>query len=82
MTGGTGTIGTALTKELIARGFQVMIVSRSKKESGIGVSYYTWNIDRMEIENEAIQKADFIIHLAGAGVADKRWTAGRKKEIL
>ena len=39
MTGGTGTIGTALTKELIARGFQVMIVSRSKKESGIGVSY-------------------------------------------
>lgn len=82
ITGGTGTIGTALTKELVARGFHVMIVSRSKKESGIGVSYYTWNIDHMEIENEAIQKADFIIHLAGAGVADKRWTAGRKKEIL
>lgn len=82
ITGGTGTIGTALTKELIARGFQVMIVSRSKKESGNGISYYTWDIERMEIEAEAIQKADYIIHLAGAGVADKRWTSKRKKEIL
>lgn len=82
ITGGTGTIGKALTKELVAKGFQVMIVSRSKKEPGNGIRYYTWNIDRMEIEEEAIQKADFIIHLAGAGVADKRWTTTRKKEII
>lgn len=52
ITGGTGTIGNALTKELIARGFQVMIVSRSKKESGNGISYYTWDIERMEIKAE------------------------------
>jgi uncharacterized protein (TIGR01777 family) len=46
--------------------------------------YHTahWDPARQIIDPEAIRQADFIIHLAGAGVADKRWNARRKKEIV
>ncbi|HPH37574.1 MAG TPA: TIGR01777 family oxidoreductase [Sediminibacterium sp.] len=43
--------------------------------------YAQWNIDAQTIDESAIQQADYIIHLAGAGVADKRWSDARKKEI-
>jgi uncharacterized protein (TIGR01777 family) len=39
-------------------------------------------VDKQTIDEDAIKKADYIIHLAGAGVADKRWTEKRKKEII
>lgn len=42
----------------------------------------SWDPDRGTIDPEAIRQADFIVHLAGAGVADKRWSAKRKQEIL
>jgi uncharacterized protein (TIGR01777 family) len=58
-------------------------LSRSPKGSDQPrVSYATWNIKDQAIDANAIGKADYIIHLAGAGVADKRWTASRKKEIV
>jgi hypothetical protein len=41
-----------------------------------------WDIDKQEIDADAIAKADFIIHLAGAGVAEKKWTDERKLEIV
>ena len=41
-----------------------------------------WDIEKQEIDKAAIAKADFIIHLAGAGVADRRWTKKRKQEIV
>jgi NAD dependent epimerase/dehydratase family enzyme len=46
------------------------------------VSHAQWNIDTQEIDADALAKADHIIHLAGAGVADKRWSAERKQEIV
>jgi len=74
ITGGTGTVGTRLTQLLIKKGYTVQVLSRSGKG-------YTWDPKKNEINPEAIQTADFIIHLAGAGVADKRWSETRKKEI-
>ncbi len=47
-----------------------------------GLSYALWNVPAQAIDINALQKADYIIHLAGAGVADRRWTAKRKKEII
>jgi uncharacterized protein (TIGR01777 family) len=41
-----------------------------------------WDIDKQQIDAAALAKADHIIHLAGAGVADKRWTEARKQEII
>ncbi len=42
----------------------------------------SWDPDKQYIDPDALGRADYIIHLAGAGVADKRWSAKRKQEIL
>jgi uncharacterized protein len=83
ITGGTGLIGKALTKELLLKGYNIIILTRNAKsmEGGEGLQYAGWNIEKQTIDMDAINQADYIIHLAGAGVADKRWTAKRKREI-
>lgn len=83
ITGGTGLVGTALTPQLIANGHEVIILTRTPKTSTEkNISYATWDVKAQTIDNNAIAKSDYIIHLAGAGVADKRWTEERKKEIV
>ncbi|CAN5780514.1 TIGR01777 family oxidoreductase [soil metagenome] len=83
ITGGTGLIGNALTLMLVSKGYEVIILSRSVKASdNKSVSYAKWDVEKGSVDIAAIQKADYIIHLAGAGVADKRWTKKRKQEIV
>lgn len=82
ITGGTGMVGRALTKALLAQGHHVIIMSRKKQETNNPqLTMAAWNVEQQTIDAGAISRADYIIHLAGAGVADKRWTAARKKEI-
>ncbi len=84
ITGGTGLIGTALCNLLIKKGYRVSVLTREKpsvQKQQANVEYKEWNIAEQVIDTDAVQRADFIIHLAGAGVADKRWTEKRKKEI-
>ncbi|MBO0949505.1 TIGR01777 family oxidoreductase [Fibrella forsythiae] len=81
ITGGTGTIGRRLTQLLQQQGYTVTYLSRSAHEKN-GVKSYLWDIDKAQLDIRAIQTADHIIHLAGAGVADSRWTDARKREIL
>ncbi|HVE61903.1 MAG TPA: TIGR01777 family oxidoreductase [Chitinophagaceae bacterium] len=84
ITGGTGMIGQALTKSLLKKGYEVIVLTRNKerqKPAG-NIIYANWNIENGIIEKAAIEKADYIVHLAGASVAGKRWTDKRKKEIL
>lgn len=81
--GGTGMIGTALCKRLTGKGHSVIILTRQPKTTEQpGISYVTWDPAQQKIPAAAIQQADYIINVAGAGVADKRWTARRKKEII
>lgn len=86
ITGGTGMIGKALSALLLQKGYDVIIVTRGstdKKEAGSpGLTYANWNVGKQTIDATAILKADYIIHLAGAGVADKRWSQKRKAEIV
>ena len=83
ITGGTGMVGQALTSYLLARGYQVIVLSRSaKKSSQQHLSYAMWDIDKQFIDTSAINVADIIVHLAGESVASKRWTAKRKQEII
>jgi len=83
ITGGTGLIGELLTKMLLERNYTVTILTRdkSKYKSSAGLSYAEWDVEKQTIDPNAIQAADYIIHLAGEGIADKRWTKKRKKEI-
>ncbi len=74
-------VGSRLTELLLQGGYQISLLSR-KKENIPNVTVYQWDIRQKTIEAEAIEKADYIIHLAGAGVADERWTDNRKREIL
>lgn len=77
-------IGTALSKFLLSRGYEVIILTRNPKpvkNSSAGISYATWNISEQNMNEEVFKKANYIIHLAGAGVADEPWTEKRKREI-
>ncbi|HEY2722776.1 MAG TPA: NAD-dependent epimerase/dehydratase family protein, partial [Chitinophagaceae bacterium] len=84
ITGGTGMIGTALQKELSNKGHDIIVLTRypGKYSNTSRVSYARWDVKNQQIDTNAILKADHIIHLAGAGVADKRWTSKRKREIV
>lgn len=81
ITGGSGLIGKALISKLLKENHTVSILSRSPKKIK-NVTVYLWNINNEEIENKAFNNIDYIIHLAGAGIADKRWTQKRKQEII
>lgn len=81
ITGGTGLVGSRLTELLLEKGHKVKYLSRSAGLKN-GIESYKWDINKGEIDSEVFKEVDGIIHLAGAGVADKKWTAERKKEIL
>ena len=81
ISGGTGLVGKYLSKKLIEKGYVVATLGRqSKKQSDI--PNYTWNIENNELEKSALENVDYIIHLAGANIGERRWTSKRKKEIV
>ena len=82
LTGGTGFIGKHLTDVLIENGFTVSVLSRSSRKNTSSITYYKWNLKDDFIEKDAILNADYVIHLAGEGIVEKRWTKRRKKAIL
>lgn len=82
ITGGSGLIGTALAKMLISKGYKVTILTRGKARERNGIRYAHWNPEEEQIDIDSMHSADFVVHLAGAGVADKRWSPSRKKEIV
>lgn len=82
ITGGTGFIGKYLTDVLIANGFSVSVLTRAERKNTDSVTYYKWDLTSHYIDENAILNADYIIHLAGEGIVEKRWTKKRKQEIL
>jgi uncharacterized protein (TIGR01777 family) len=82
VTGGTGLVGRALTRELTAKGHQCIVFTRKPGTSKGGIRFAAWDPAAGTLDEASLLEADYIIHLAGAGVADKRWSAARKKEIL
>lgn len=80
ITGGSGLVGRRLTTLLEAEGYEVAWLSRGKK--GDGRKIFQWDIDAGIMDSAALDWAGAIIHLAGEGIAEKKWTARRKEEIL
>lgn len=80
--GGTGLVGQILSQKLIENNYRVAILSRSASQNESNLPYFQWNIAKKEIDPAAIDFADIVINLAGAGIADQKWTAARKHEIL
>lgn len=84
ISGGTGLIGSHLTNHLVEKGFDVIILSRHENltSDNSKISYSYWSVKDKIIDATIVKKADHIIHLAGAGVIDKKWTNDYKKIIV
>lgn len=84
ISGGTGLVGSRLTELLLAKNYKVIVLSRNANvvSNHPMLRYAAWNVAQQTIDAAAIAEADYIVHLAGAGVADKRWSNERKTEIL
>jgi uncharacterized protein (TIGR01777 family) len=84
ITGGTGFVGRHVAQLIKSSGDQLVIFTRDpehhKPEEGITYAY--WCPEENKCDLTALTQLDAVIHLAGAGIADKRWTAKRKKEIV
>ena len=80
ITGSTGLIGTALHRALEADGHQVLAVVRRPVRAGEAA--VSWNHDAGTIDAAALEGVDAVVHLAGAGIGDERWTDERKRLIL
>lgn len=77
--GGTGFIGRSLIVELESAGYKVKVLSRRDAAKDTIVK---WNPETREFPIEQIQDTQILINLCGEGIADKRWTDKRRKELV
>jgi uncharacterized protein (TIGR01777 family) len=77
ITGSSGLIGSALARSLQHDGHEVLRVVRA----GGGPGTIGWDIDRGQLDAAALEGLDSVVHLAGEGIAEKRWTAAQKAKI-
>ncbi|MGW7056757.1 TIGR01777 family oxidoreductase [Streptomyces sp. NPDC054887] len=78
VTGSTGLIGTALVRSLRADGHEVR---RLVRRPATGPHEVTWDPGRAYVDADGLAGCEAVVHLAGAGVGDHRWTESYKKEI-
>lgn len=74
-------MGRHLTKALLAKGYTVSHLSR-KAGDNPQVKTFVWDINKGIIDEHCIDGVDTIVHLAGSGIAEKRWTDARKKDLI
>ncbi len=79
--GGSGLLGKRLTQLLLKKGHEVVWLSRSD-DLQADIKKYAWNPQMHTIDLRAFDGVDTVINLAGAGIAEKRWTPARKKELI
>jgi uncharacterized protein len=81
VTGASGFIGSALRPALISAGHRPIIAVRGR-EVPAGVDGIAWDPEAGTIDAHALEGVGGVVHLAGAGIGDRRWTASRKQLIL
>ncbi len=84
ITGGTGLVGRQLIRMLLSRGWEVLVLTRSlpHKPAEPGIRYAQWDVKKGVLDPAVFTGSTAIIHLAGAGVVEQRWSAAYKQEIL
>lgn len=89
--GGSGFLGRALTARLDADGHDVVVLTRQPADSSGRIRRVVWQPDGTAPPPEAgqptgwareLEDADAVVNLAGEGIADRRWTAARKRALL
>lgn len=79
ITGASGLVGTALRRQLDQDGAQVLRLVRRPPAASDEVQ---WNPKASFSPDQRLEGVDAVIHLAGAGIADRRWTAARREMLL
>jgi len=82
ITGGSGLIGSALAPLLKEKGYKLVLLSRGKTLPANYDSVFKWDAHKQTFDIRALEGVTDVIHLAGAGIAEKRWTTERKREII
>lgn len=77
ITGSSGLIGSALVQSLQRDGHEVLRILRA----GGGTGTVHWDIDEGQLDASALEGLDGVVHLAGEGIGEKRWTAEQKAKI-
>jgi uncharacterized protein len=80
ITGGSGLIGRYLTSALLSAGYKVSHLSRKSNQFG-KVRVFRWDPDKGIIDPVIFEGIDYVIHLAGSNIGEKRWTNNRKTAI-
>ncbi len=80
--GGTGLIGTRLIELLDKDHYNIYVLTRSNRNSSKGVNYVQWDVNSKHLPIHALNGTYAVINLAGAGIADERWTEQRKETII
>ena len=81
ITGGTGLVGKHLSNKLQEKGYSVSLLSRTSQKT-LSIKTFEWNYQKQTIDNGVFNNVDYIIHLAGANIGEKRWTNSRKQLII
>jgi len=82
ITGSSGFIGTALKAHLLAKGHLVTPIVRRASQATPAADAIVWDIENPDELGRRLEGVDAVIHLAGAGISDHRWSASYKREIL
>lgn len=78
LAGGSGFIGSRLQVLLKEKGYTVRVLTRTPR----GAGQFAWDPARGTMDEAALEGVSAIVNLAGAGIADGRWTPARKKLLL
>src|SRR5476651_946674 len=78
VSGSSGLIGSSVVAALADRGDEVTALVRRPAAAGEA----QWDPEAGSIDTGALDGADGVVHLAGAGIGDKRWSATRRREIM
>ena len=81
ITGGSGMVSRRLTDLFIEKGYKVIWLSRERFVKA-QIPRYRWDYRKGEIDKEALEQADMIIHLAGSNLGEGSWTRLKKQKIV
>jgi len=86
VTGATGFVGKYVVQNLLKEGMTPVVLSRNPSQAqkvfGSSIQAHAWNPEKEMAPITVLETADAVVHLAGEGIANKRWSEKQKKKIL